>query len=273
MRNVAAFAIFAVLSLSAQNPSSPETQQRAASPASPQSAQAQQTADQASQPADDGRHVTVPAGTEVLLQMRSAIDSRNNHVGDGVYCQTAFPVTIGNVIAIPAGTYVKGEITKLQRAGRVKGRGEVLFKFTSMIFPNGYTVEMPGNVHNDSGTASASVDKEGNIKADRSLGKDVETVAKGGGYGLGAGTIASGSLNGARIGGGIGLAAGLATVLLTRGNEVRIEPGASFRMVTQLPLTVDIVGVAPNRVATETVPRPTTNNRLPVPSAPSNPKQ
>ncbi len=272
MRSLAVFVIFAALGASAQNPPSPSTDQPTRARESAQPAQPQQITDQPpGQPVNDGKHVTVPAGTEVLLQLKSAIDSRNNHVGDGVYCQTAFPVTVGNAIAIPAGTYVKGEIVKLQRAGRVKGRGEVLFKFNSMIFPNGYTVEMPGSVHNDSGTSAASVDKEGNIKADRSVGKDVDTVARGTTYGGGLGGIASGSLNGVRIGAGAGLAAGLATVLLTRGNEVRIEPGASFRMVTQLPLTVDIVGVDPNRPVTESVPRPTRNNRLPMPSA-SNPK-
>jgi type IV secretion system protein VirB10 len=211
-------------------------------------------------------HVIVPAGTEVLLQLKSAIDSRNNRVGDGVYCQTAFPVTVGNTIAIPAGTYVKGEIVKLHRAGRVKGRGEVLFRFNTLIFPNGYTVDLPGTVHNDSGTRDASVDNEGNIKADRSLGKDAEKIEKGGEYGAAIGGIGAGSLNGVRAGGGIGLAAGIATVLLTRGNEVRIEPGASIKMLTQRPLTIDVVPVDPNRAATEVIPRPSQNTRLPAPA-------
>src|SRR5690242_20667129 len=90
------------------------------------------------------RHVTVPAGTEVLLQLKSGIDTKNSRVGDGVYCQTTFPVIVDNVVAIPPGTYVKGEIVRLQRAGKIKGRAEMQFKFTSLIFPNGYTVEMPG---------------------------------------------------------------------------------------------------------------------------------
>src|SRR5260370_38359003 len=68
------------------------------------------------------RQVTVPAGTEVLLQLKSTIDTKNAQVGDGVYCQTAFPVSVDNVIAIPGGTYVKVEIVKVQRAGRVKFR-------------------------------------------------------------------------------------------------------------------------------------------------------
>src|SRR5260370_15278637 len=89
------------------------------------------------------RQVTVPAGTEVLLQLKSSIDTKNAQVGDGVYCQTSFPVSIDNVIVIPAGTYVKGQIVKVQRAARVKRRAEVLFRFNSIIFPNRYNLDIP----------------------------------------------------------------------------------------------------------------------------------
>src|ERR1051326_278148 len=95
------------------------------------------------------KQVTVPAGTEVPLTLKSAIDTKNTRVGDGVYCQTAFPVVIDNAIAIPAGTYVKGEVVKAQRAGKIKGRAEILFKFNTLIFPNGYTVGLPGTLHQD----------------------------------------------------------------------------------------------------------------------------
>src|SRR5262245_58264110 len=173
------------------------------------------------------RQVTVPAGTEVLLQLKSTIDTKNAQVGDGVYCQTAFPVSVDNVIAIPGGTYVKGEIVRVQRAGRVKGRAEVLFRFTSMIFPNGYTVDLPGAIHHDSGAANASVDDEGKIKADSQKGKDAVTVLKGTGIGAAGGSLATGTRAGALGGAGVGAAAGLAMVLLTRGQDLRIEAGTS----------------------------------------------
>src|SRR5262252_8548965 len=137
------------------------------------------TAASAAPPTNTGapgtRQVTVPAGTEILLQLKSTIDTKNAQVGDGVYCQTAFPVTVDNVIAIPGGTYVKGEIVKVERPGRVKGRAQVLFRFTSMIFPNGYTVDLPGTIHHDSGAANARVDDEGKITADSQKGKDAVT--------------------------------------------------------------------------------------------------
>lgn len=219
------------------------------------------------------KQVTVPAGTEVPLTLKSAIDTKNARVGDGVYCQTAFPVAVDNVIVIPAGTYVKGQVVKSQRAGKVKGRAEVLFRFDTLIFPNGYTIDMPGTIHHDSGSGNASVDDEGVIKADPQKGKDAKTIGEGAGIGAAGGSIITGTRTGALSGAGIGGLAGLATVLLTRGQDIRIEPGTSFKMLLQRPLTVDVVPVDPNRTATEVVPRPTNVVRLPTPqSAPANPK-
>src|SRR5215468_7793955 len=95
------------------------------------------------------RQITVPAGTQVLLNLKSPIDTKSAKVGDGVYCQTSFPVTQDNVAVIPAGTYVKGTIAQVRRAGRVKGRAEILFHFSTMIFPNGYTIDLPGSLGNE----------------------------------------------------------------------------------------------------------------------------
>jgi hypothetical protein len=217
------------------------------------------------------KQLTVPAGTEVLLQLKNGIDTKNARVGDGVYCQTTFPVIVDNVIAIPSGTYVKGEITQLQRAGKVTGRAQVQFRFTSMIYPNGYMVDMPGTIHHDSGSANTSVDDEGKITADSQKGKDAGTVGKGAGIGAAGGGILTGTHAGVLRGAGIGALAGLATVLLTRGQDVRIEPGTSFKMLLDRPLTVDVTPIDFDRAATEVVPRQT-GGRLPRPLPQSNPK-
>ncbi len=59
----------------------------------------------------------------------------------------------------PGWYYVKGEITRVQRAGRIKGTAEILFNFNTMIFPNGYTVDLPGD-ENQSRADNASVTDE-----------------------------------------------------------------------------------------------------------------
>jgi hypothetical protein len=212
------------------------------------------------------RQITVPVDTEILLQLKNVIDTKSAHAGDGVYCQTTFPVVIDNVIVIPAGTYVKGEITKVQRAGRMSGqRAEILFHFNSVIFPSGYTVDMPGTLHGDPGTSKAKIaDDEGTVKTDgHDKVKQLPDVGRDAGYGSLGGALATGTLNGARIGGGLGAVAGLATMMLTRGSDVRIEPGAALTMRLQRPLVVDVTSSV-TQAQTQVVPRDT-SNRLRVP--------
>src|SRR5438270_12524232 len=92
--------------------------------------------------------MTIPAGTKVPLALKQAISTKNAHEGDAVYAETTFPVVSDNRIIIPAGTYVQGKISHIQRPGRVKGRAELLMHFTTSIYPSGYTVMVPGAVDN-----------------------------------------------------------------------------------------------------------------------------
>ena len=146
-----------------------------------------------------------------------------------------------NIMAIPAGTYVKGRITRVERSGRIKGRAELQVHFTTMIFPSGYTVDLPGSLQSTPGAENSTVaDNEGTVKANGQKGKDAGTVGKGAGIGAAVGGLGTGTLKGAGIGGGIGAGVGLIKVLATRGQEVRLPTGTSLEMVLQRPLTVDI---------------------------------
>ncbi|MCU1219370.1 MAG: hypothetical protein JWN42_567 [Candidatus Angelobacter sp.] len=215
------------------------------------------------------KQITVPAGTQVLLHLKSPIDTKSAKVGDGVYCQTSFPVTQDNVAVIPAGTYVKGKIAEVKRAGRIKGRAEILFHFTTLIFPNGYTIDLPGALENAPGSQNSTVaDKEGTVRADGQKGKDAGTVAKAGATGGVVGAVATGSGKGAGIGGLAGAAVGLGQVLFTRGQDVRIDQGTALEMVLQRPLTVDVMNAEPAQAENSVRPRVTNGNRLPVPGSP-----
>src|SRR6478735_4382965 len=216
------------------------------------------------------KQITVPAGTQVLLHLRSPIDTKTAKVGDGVYCQTSFPVTQNNVAVIPAGTYVKGKIAQVKRAGRIKGRAEILFNFTTMIFPNGYTIDLPGALENAPGSRNSTVsDKEGTVKADGQKGKDAGTVAKAGATGAVVGAVATGSGRGAGIGGLAGAAIGLGQVLFTPGQDVRIDQDTALEMVLQRPLTVDVMHADSAQAENSIRPRVTNGNRLPMPSTPA----
>jgi len=134
---------------------------------------------------------------------------------------------------------VQGEVRQVVRPGRVKGRAELQMSFTSMIFPNGYTVMLPGAVQNTPGSTSNSMKgTEGTIQGDSTKGKDVGTVVAATIPGAGIGALASGS-KGAAIGAASGGVLGLATVLLTRGPEVTLGTGDSVEMILESNIELD----------------------------------
>ena len=183
--------------------------------------------------------LVIPAGTKVPLALRQAISTKTAREGDSVYAETTFPVALDNRILIPQGTYVQGKISHIKRGGHVKGRAELLIHFTSLIYPNGYTVTLPGAVENVPGAEKSTVKgSEGTIQQDSQTGQKVGTAAKTAGTGAAIGGISDG-WKGAGIGAGIGAGVGAAIGMLSRGSDVRLEPGTSVEMVIQREITLD----------------------------------
>lgn len=193
--------------------------------------------------APDPNVAVIPGGTKVPLLLKQAISTKTAREGDPVYAETAFPYVLNDHILIPAGTYIQGKISHTEHAGRSKKRAELLIHFTSMIYPSGYTVMLPGSVQNTPGAEDKKVkDAEGTIQQDKDTGKRVEDAAKGAAVGGTVGTIggaAAGGYNGARIGGLAGLAGGVAWALLKHGPEVKLEVGTSIEMEIQRDVKVD----------------------------------
>ncbi len=192
----------------------------------------------------DPNLAVIPAGSKIPLTLAQAISTKNAREGDAVYAQTAFPFVLNDRILVPAGTYIQGRISHVERAARVKGRAELLIHFTSLIYPSGYTVMLPASVENTPGAEHNGVkDKEGTIQEDKDTSKRVEDAAKGGAIGTMAGAtaggVATGGLNGARVGAGLGAAAGIAWALLRHGPDMRLEVGTSIEMEIQRDIPVD----------------------------------
>jgi hypothetical protein len=217
-----------------QAPAPPASTQQSAAPAMPPGLDAAQNT-------LNGKTYTVPAGTKVLLSLKSGVNTKTARPGDGVYLVSTFPVIVGSHVLIPSGVYVQGVVDKVERPGRIKGRAKLLMHFTTMIFPNGQVVSIPGAVDNLPGSSGPSVKgDEGTIEQAGNKGKDAGNIAKGGMIGAEGGVLggaASGNLaKGAAIGGLAGVAGGVIYTLLTRGDEVVIPEGTSLEMVFQRPL-------------------------------------
>jgi len=197
-------------------------------------------------PAPQKKSYTVPAGTKVLLQLRSAINTKSAKPGDGVYLASTFPVVVGNRVMISAGVYVQGVIDRVARAGRVKGRAQLDMHFTSIIFPNGSVAEIPGVVNSLPGAGKQSVedDGEGTIEQAGDKGRNAGKVAEvsiptGATVGSIGGLESGHPIAGGLAGVGAGLAAAGLVSLFTRGADVNIETGTQVEMVLQRPLILE----------------------------------
>lgn len=186
---------------------------------------------------------TVPAGTKVLLSLKSAINTKTAQQGDGVYLVSSFPV-VGNArIMIPVGVYVQGVVDRVVRPGRVKGRAQLDLHFTTMIFPNGQVVDVPGVLNSLPGSDGPKVKgNEGTVEQAGNKGRDVGNVLKGAAIGAEGGVIggaATGNVaKGVGYGSLAGAAAGTIYTLFTRGNDIVIPTGTSVEMVLQRPLVL-----------------------------------
>jgi type IV secretion system protein VirB10 len=172
---------------------------------------------------------------------------------------------------IPAGVYVQGVVDRVARAGHVKGKAQLDMHFTSIIFPNGSVVEIPGIVDSVPGARHQDVkdDGEGTIEQDADKGRNAAKVAEvaiptGGTVGSIGGLSSGHPLEGGIIGIGAGLATAGLVSLFTRGADVNIETGTQVEMMLQRPLLLEDAnlggvgapGTAPALVPAANQPKP-----------------
>jgi hypothetical protein len=207
----------------------------------------------------------VPAGTKIPIQLRQAVSTKNALPGDPIYAQTTFPIVINSAIMIPAGTYVKGVVDTSKRAGRLKGRAELQFHLTTLIYANGYTVDLAAAIDQVPGGSDAHMKEPGTVTHDAQKGDDVkkigEAAAIGGQIGGMAGA-ASGSIRGLGVGGLSGIAAGTLIALFARGSDVRFEIGSGVEVSLNRAIGIDAEKVAKAAMV------PASNQPAPVITAP-----
>jgi hypothetical protein len=229
-----------------QAPASPDTPQQASAPPPSAAAPSPEAASTPAKPVDAAppanktiAKIQVPSGTHIPLVLHNSISTRSARPGDPVYFETLFPIMIDGKVVIPAGSYVSGEVTESKRPGRVKGRGELMIKLTTLILPNAYMVNLnavPGNA----GTGgNETTDSEGKIIGDSEKGHDIGTIAKTTAAGAGIGGVATQSGKGVGIGAAAGAAAGLAAVLLTRGPDAEMPRGSTVEAVIDRSIYLD----------------------------------
>lgn len=214
------------------------------------------------------------AGTKIPLSMLNSISSKNAADGDRIYLETIFPVMADGRIIIPVGSSVAGTVTRVNRPGRAKGRGELYVRFDSIILPNGVMRDFRARVGALDGRATEQLDRtEGKIRSDSGKTEDAIKIGSTTAAGASAGSLVGIATKtpgmGAGIGAAAGAAAGLAAVMLTRGPDAMLAKGTTLDMVLDRPLIfskdeVDFSGAPSRRAASNNDgPAPKKSGTLP----------
>ena len=183
----------------------------------------------------------IPRGAHVLLRLTNSISTKTAKPGDHVYLRTASPLTAGDRIAIPVGSYVEGVVTHARRGGRIKGRAELGIRLETLTLPSGRNLKFSSALDSvDAGSGAQKVESSENaIGQGGEKGRDAGIIAITAGSGAALGAIVDRGARGAGIGAGAGGAVGLARVMLNRGPDVVLRQGSSLDVVLQRPLVLE----------------------------------
>jgi hypothetical protein len=168
--------------------------------------------------------VTLPAGTALPLELETPLSSETAQIETPVRARLKQALSVNGVAAIPAGATLTGEVTEVERAGKVKGRSRLAFTFSRLE---------ADNVREDVRTNPLT------FQGEASKGEDATKVGAGAVGGAIVGGILGGG-EGAAKGAAIGGAAGTGVVLATRGKDVNLANGAELAASLAEPLTIRV---------------------------------
>jgi hypothetical protein len=173
------------------------------------------------------RTAAIGPGTELPATLDEKISTESAHAGDGFTLTLADGYTRNGVTLLPAGTKIRGDVTRSKRAARVGGKAELSMQFKEVVTPNGEAMAI----------LSDPVMMEG-----KSTTKgDVEKIA---GSTVGGAIIGGilGGKSGAIKGGAAGAAGGTVWAVVTRGSDIVLDSGTpvhvTLRRELQVPVTI-----------------------------------
>ena len=190
--------------------------------------------------------VTIPAGTRVLMVLKSPLHTTSGTAGSGLYLETIYPVVQGNGVVIPARTLVQGVVESDERPGHLKRTSEFRFRFTTLIFPNNLVVPISGVLQSIPGARNIRMRSDN--KTLEPVDQPEKVIAPTAASAVGGAIIGSHRAFGIGLlpGAGLGAALGLGAVLLKRGDEIYLPQGSKVEMVLQSPFSLEQAQIAAN---------------------------
>ncbi|MGH9348907.1 MAG: hypothetical protein ACRD26_16745 [Vicinamibacterales bacterium] len=169
--------------------------------------------------------LVVSADSVIGLEMESSVTSERARVEDEVTARVTRDVKVGDRVAIPAGAQAIGEVTLVERGGKLREKARLGVRFTSIVLADGMRIPLQTDTIIREGSAPGG-----------------ESAAKIGGGAIG-GAIIGGILGGAKgaiIGGSAGAGAGTAAVMAGGRNAATLASGAPVTVRLLRPVTVTV---------------------------------
>jgi hypothetical protein len=159
------------------------------------------------------------------LQMETSTSSEKARVEDEVTARVTRDVRVGDRVAIPAGSTARGEVTMVERGGKVKERARLGIRFTSVVLADGTRVPIETDTIYRDGDSPTG-----------------ESVAKIGGGAIGGAILGGifGGAKGAAIGASAGAGAGTAAVVAGGRNAATLPSGTPVTVRLVKPATVTV---------------------------------
>ena len=169
--------------------------------------------------------LVVAANSVMGLEIETALTTERARVEDAVVAHVTRDVKVGGRVAIPAGARVTGEVTTVEKGGRLKDRARLGVRFTSVVLADGTRVPIQ----------TETIYREGDSPTNAS-------TAKIGGGAIGGAIIGGilGGGKGAAIGSAIGAGAGTGAVMASGPRPATLPAGTAVTVRVQEPVVVTV---------------------------------
>jgi hypothetical protein len=169
--------------------------------------------------------LVISADSVIGLEIESSLTTEKAKVEDPVVARVTRDVKVGNRVVIPAGSRANGEVTAVERGGRLKDRARLGVRFTSIVLADGTRVPIQ----------TETIYREGASPTN-------ESAAKIGGGAIGGAIIGGilGGGKGAAIGSIVGAGAGGGAVAAGGRNAATLPSGTPVTVRVHEPVVVTV---------------------------------
>ena len=189
------------------------------------------------------RTFTIPAETQVSIELLSGIQSQVSHPDDVVEARLLKEVCVDGRIVLPEGTLFTGRVLGVRHARRLHRPGEIAFRFEQIALPDGQEKPFGATISGLQGVIRKNVglDAEGDLLGRPSLSRKAVAL---GFTGLGTSVVLKAAVAGSSTLLPVvsaGSTAWLAYEFLwRRGREVNVPPQTRCTIRLEFPLSVQV---------------------------------